>query len=221
MTVTERGFTDSAHQLSGTVLLTNPNTFRALTVSVQDLTDINGLECRIEGAQKVLIPASGTARVPYRCTGAPAAGADAKHLIRVTGTGIDPIDHGTAVKYRTSEVDRKVTVSDDRYRFDPAWRITWSAAGTEHRREYSIPVSTAAGSCQVFSNTASLGSKGPASTASFGICAPRGAGGGAQGFFDRLSTTGAGGWGFMIGTGALLAAVGAFLVLRARRRPRA
>ncbi|WP_336653331.1 MULTISPECIES: SdrD B-like domain-containing protein [unclassified Leucobacter] len=221
VTVTERGFTDSAHQLSGTVLLTNPNTFRALTVSVQDLTDIDGLECRFDGAQKVLVPASGTARVPYRCTGAPAAGTDAEHLIRVTGNGIDPIDHGTAVKYRTSEIDRKVTVSDDRYRFDPAWRITWSAAGTEHRREYSIPVRTEAGSCQVFTNTASLGPKGPASTASFEICAPRGGGGTGQGLFDRLSTTGAGGWGLMIGTGALLAAAGALLVLRARRRPRA
>ena len=216
VTVTEGGFADSSRQMGGTVRVQNPNGFRAFTVDVADVSEIDGVECRFDGPQRVLVPAGGEVRLPYRCSGTPAA--DAEHRVRVTGSGIDRIDRATAVRQRTTEVDRTVTVTDDRYAFDPAWRITWSAAGTEHRREYSIPVTTRSDTCQTFTNTASIGTQGPRASASFDVCAPRTPQTEWHRTLSDLANTGRS-WDALLAVALLLLGGGwTFILLRRKRR---
>jgi len=79
VTATPDGFTDSAHKLGGNITLSNPNQFEsgAVSATVSDVTDIDGLVCTIaatdadpetEGLQ-VLVPANGSVVLPYTCNG--------------------------------------------------------------------------------------------------------------------------------------------------------
>nr|WP_243753042.1 SdrD B-like domain-containing protein [Leucobacter ruminantium] len=213
VTVTEGGYTDSAHQLTGQVEITNPNDYRSYTVDVANTISIDGLECALANASNVVIPANGTVTLPYTCTGDPGEVLSGTHGVTVTGADIETLSHEEEVGYTITEVNRTVTVTDDRYAFDPAWQITWSEQGTEHLREYALRVETAVGACQTFENTATLAETGQSSTAGFRVCAPEGSVGG--GFFERLVQTG-GAVGPLPAIAALLLLAGLIVVLRRR-----
>jgi hypothetical protein len=67
VTVTETGFTDSAWQVSGTIHVTNPNDWEAITANVSDAVD-NGGTCSVTGGSSVVLAASASADLPYSCT---------------------------------------------------------------------------------------------------------------------------------------------------------
>ena len=221
--VTEGGFTDSAHELSGQVEITNPNDFRPYTVDVAETVTIDGLECEIDGATGVVVAANSTVTLPYTCAGDPGTTLSGSHDVTVTGADIDPLTLETPVSYSINEQHRTVTVADDRYEFDPAWTITWMAAGTEHVRDYGIEVATEPGACQEFVNTASLVETGQSARAQFEVCAEAGGsqpGGPATPAGEQPNglawTGGSIATALIAGVGLLLAG-GVLLVLRRRR----
>ncbi|GAB2571906.1 fibronectin type III domain-containing protein [Leucobacter ruminantium] len=225
VTVTEGGFRDSQQQLTGTVEITNPNGYRSFTVDVASTVDIAGLSCELVNATAVVIPPSSTVSLPYRCTGDPGAPA-LTHSVTVSGADIDTLTHDEEIAYAVTEVNRQITVEDDRYAFDPVWQIAWSAEGTEHTAEYTLGVETGAHGdvCTVFANTAQIVETGQSSSAEFSVCGTGGFGppnppvtppsNGVPG----LSDTGQAGLTAVAAlAAALLAAGAALLVLRLRR----
>lgn len=214
--VTEGAVSELTHELTGSLTLTNPNTFRSFIVNLEDSVDIAGLDCVLDRSTNIVVPAKGSTVVNYRCDGDPNGVFSGTHTVRVTGQNFDGLSHDQAFEYQQRDVNRTITVTDDRYTFDPAWHISWTGSGTAHRREYSIVVSTDAGNCQTFTNTARIGTDGPASSTSFAICAPTSTGDGAGWW---LSNTGGSGFGALPWLAALLFAVGSgLLAIRSRRR---
>src|SRR5206468_2053075 len=70
----ETGFTDSDWVVNGTIHVTNPNDWEAITVNVGDAVDTGG-SCTVTGGTSVSVAASGTANLAYRCTYASAPSA--------------------------------------------------------------------------------------------------------------------------------------------------
>jgi len=67
--VNETGFLDSAWQVSGTITVTNPNSFAVTGVNVTDVVDDGG-SCTITDANagNDTVPAGGSLNLPYVCT---------------------------------------------------------------------------------------------------------------------------------------------------------
>ena len=170
--VTEGDVSEGTYELTGRLTLTNPNSFRSFVVNLEDSIDIAGLSCVLDRSTNVVVPAKGSAVVNYRCDGDPNGTLSGTHTVHVTGDDFTALDHSQTVEYQPRDVNRTITVSDDRYTFDPAWRISWTSSGTEHRRDYSLTVATKPGTCHTFANTARIGADGPSSSASFEVCAP-------------------------------------------------
>ena len=216
VTVTEGKKTDSAHQLSGQVEITNPNDYRAFVVDVEESIDLEGVECVLRNSNDVVIPAGATVVLPYSCDGDPGEMLSGVHHVSVSGAGIGTLTHDEDVAYVASESNRVISVVDDHFAFDPEWNITWTNAGRTHTQEYSLTIDTPADTCQAFVNTASISQTGQASSASVRVCAS--GDGGQPNAFERLVTTGASA-GLIPAVAGLLLVAGVLLVLRRRRRP--
>ncbi len=65
--VTHDNGTDSAWQVSGTIKVTNPNGWEAITANVTDAVDNSG-DCVVTGGTGVSIPAAGSVNLNYTCT---------------------------------------------------------------------------------------------------------------------------------------------------------
>jgi hypothetical protein len=65
--VNETGFTDSNWQVMGTITVTNPNNWEAITTNVTDAID-NGGTCTVANGTNVTIPASQSVMLSYTCT---------------------------------------------------------------------------------------------------------------------------------------------------------
>lgn len=209
--VTEGEMRETGYSLTGKLTLNNPNSFRSFIVSLENEIDISGLSCQLDRSTNIVVPAKGSTVVNYRCDGDPNGVLSGLHTVKVSGQNLSGFSHEQAITYTPRDINRTVQVTDDRYSFDPVWQIQWSAAGTEHRRDYSLGVQTKAGSCQSFTNTAQL-SSGASSHTSVDICAPsKGSGG-------WLSNTGSNPGPMLAIAALLLAASLCFLAARNRRR---
>ncbi|MBK8733627.1 MAG: hypothetical protein IPL93_12460 [Actinomycetales bacterium] len=108
-----------AWTMTGTITVTNPNTWQAVTADVTDLTDI-GASCTVTGGNDVVIPAGQSVTLSYSCqfasqpayTGSNTAtvtwDATAAHTATGTASGSAGVDFGDP----TTESDRTITVTD-------------------------------------------------------------------------------------------------------------
>src|SRR5205823_4441988 len=72
VTATETGFTDSDWKVTGTITITNPNDWEAISANVSDALD-NGGTCTIDSGTTLVVPAKigatpGTKTANYTCT---------------------------------------------------------------------------------------------------------------------------------------------------------
>jgi hypothetical protein len=67
VSVTHNAGTDSGWTVTGTITVTNPNNWEAITANVTDAVD-NGGSCTVTGGTGVSIPKSGSVQLPYSCT---------------------------------------------------------------------------------------------------------------------------------------------------------
>ena len=181
--VTPLTYEDSNHKLTGTITLTNPNTFAdgAITATVEDNVGIDGLVCTIDNADEldvdktldglqVLVPAAtegiaGTVALPYSCDGTPAeSDYKGKNTVNVSWTGA--AGNGTASveepftylevssKNKTIEVfDDKVNQSESPVKLGDA---TWSNTGKAQPFEYALSFAGTPGVCTDYTNTATI-----------------------------------------------------------------
>ena len=177
--VAKAGSTDSAWTMSGTITVTNPNAWQAVTADVTDLTDI-GASCTVTGGAGVVIPAGQSVTLSYSCafasqpayTGSNSAtvtwDATAAHTATGTASGSAAVDFGAP----TTESDRTITVTDT-----PAG----GSAKTLGTLDYlTAPASTTytdtiardgvAGTCTAYGNTAAITETGQSASASVTVC---------------------------------------------------
>lgn len=178
VTATPAGTQDSGYALSGTVTVTNPNDWEAVTATVTETASpALGATCLVTGGTDVSIPASGQVVLPYTCTfsGTPSDGT-------VTGTATwsaltASTPHGTASGSGpaaftvTSQTHKTVTVVDDKT--DPANPVTLGTvdyADGAHVFHYSLDKTGVAGTCTDYTNTASLQGLGQAASRTVEVC---------------------------------------------------
>ncbi|HET7419202.1 MAG TPA: hypothetical protein VFL27_02345, partial [Candidatus Dormibacteraeota bacterium] len=118
VTVTHDAGTDSGWQVSGTIKVTNPNDWEAITADIADAID-NGGSCTVTGGDNVSIPAGGSMTATYVCTfsGNPGSGTNTATATwdaaaAFTPDGSSSGDATYAFGDPTTIVDGSVSVSD-------------------------------------------------------------------------------------------------------------
>ena len=76
VTANQTGLTDSGWQVKGTITVTNPNDWEAVTVNVTDAVD-NGGSCAVSGGTNVSVPKSDSITLNYTCSYAAAPSSSA------------------------------------------------------------------------------------------------------------------------------------------------
>ncbi|MEE6273826.1 hypothetical protein V2J56_10765, partial [Georgenia sp. MJ206] len=156
------GFTDEGWELTGEIMVTNPNTFAPLTVTVTDAAGVLGaVGCTVEDAEDVVIPASGSATFDYECdfVGQPSyQGTNTATAAWTDADGVARTETGTApVAFELDgETDFVVDVYDQLEDDAPALigQATWNAAGTPIPFTYPHTHQGVGGECVEFTNTA-------------------------------------------------------------------
>jgi hypothetical protein len=178
VTVTHNAGTDSHWLVSGTITVTNPNTWEAITANVGDTVDNNGV-CQVSGGTGVSVPAGGSVELPYTCTyssapsplsGTNTATATWDSSAYYTPTGSASGTAAYAFTTPTSIVDGSVSVTDSNVG-DLGTASATGAACTADTAEadvactdfsgyttfvYSDTAGTSPGSCVEMTNTATF-----------------------------------------------------------------
>jgi hypothetical protein len=176
VTVTETGFTDSAFTVSGTITVSNPNDWEAITADISDAID-NGGACSLTGATGVTIPASGSVTLAYSCTFAsnPGSGANTATATwdAAAASTPDGSSSGTA-SYQfgepTNRVNRTIHVTDTYSGLLGTATATDSAPLTVTTFSYSRHFTPPATGCQTIDNTATIIETGQSAGASVRVC---------------------------------------------------
>jgi hypothetical protein len=192
VTASQTGFTNSAIQATGTITVTNPNDWEAVTLTgVLDSVN-NGGTCSLTGGDSPTstIPASGSATLNYTCTYStlPAPGTNTATASWDAAAAFTP--HGSAqgtagVSFGaapTSTVNQTITPTDT-FNGGPAVNLctltstpalyctltgTDASPFTSHTYHYSRTISVVPG-CVNYTNTAATGT-GPTSSKTVTVC---------------------------------------------------
>ncbi|MBG6085375.1 prealbumin-like fold domain-containing protein [Zhihengliuella flava] len=192
VTVTEGERTTSDYVVSGQITVNNPNP-APMVATVEDVLS-DGTVCVVDAADASPADglqvqfAAGTNVLSYECEVAtePADASGSNEVTLTWNRGDypqtqsdvdDPESAPVATasdeesyEWQVNNVDRTITVEDSQYQFDPAWEITWSSAGTEHVKSYTLTRSVTAGECQTFDNTATIVETGQSSSTQATLC---------------------------------------------------
>ncbi|MEI2827763.1 MAG: hypothetical protein V9F04_16275 [Dermatophilaceae bacterium] len=162
LTITKAGQTDSGWRVTGTITVSNPNTWQPVTLTgVSDVLSVDGASCLVTGDQTASIPALGSAELTYTCTYAvrPTAyegsntatatwDAAAAHTAAGTATG------GAAYTLALAgQTNKTVTVTDTQHE---SWTLDWATAGASTDLTYPITRTAPEASCATFDNTAAV-----------------------------------------------------------------
>ncbi|MDQ0093763.1 DUF7927 domain-containing protein [Paeniglutamicibacter psychrophenolicus] len=177
------GFDDFDETLDGRITLTNPNQFAdgAITATVTDTVDINGVTCEIQATDhdpttdglQVLVPANagendGIVVLDYTCTGKPAShtGSNTVDVSWKDATGTPQSTQATdKVEYLLdTEYDKNVLVFDDKvYETDYPELLgeaTWNKDKVPTAFTYDLKFEGTPGTCTDYTNTAIVTEKG-------------------------------------------------------------
>ncbi len=207
VTVTPNGYEDSAWTTTGTITVTNPNDWEAVTVtSVTDALDSSlGGTCTVTGltaTNAVLAKGGGSVTVNYSCTysakpssysGTNTATAtwDAAAAFTTNGSasGQTPVNFAL-----TKEVNKTVTVTDQAVitgtttgasATKTLGTATWNADGTPTVFIYTNTYSVPKNGCTSYTNTATITATGQTATAVVKVCGPPWIGDGTIGFWQN------------------------------------
>jgi len=199
----QTGFVDSAWAVSGTITVSNPNDWEAITTTVSDAID-NGGTCTVTNGTNVSIAHSGSANFAYTCayTSAP------NPLLGGTNTGTASWDkagaatpnasaNGTAaVSFATPTtlVNATVTVTDTFNGGTPTTLGTVTAADgapfATRTFTYSHSLSVPAFDCKSYTNTATIVETGQTASQTVTVCGPEKTGGLTMGFWQNKNGQG-------------------------------
>ena len=181
VTAAEAGFTDSAWQVTGTITVTNPNDWEAITANVADSIDNSGT-CTVSGGTNVSVPAHDFVPLNYTCTyaSAPSPAAFNNTAIATWDNVAFSTPHGSAsggasgaFSSPTSLVNQTITVTDN-FNGSPTTVGTLKATDTTPytTATYNYPhtVNATAGKCATFPNTATIVETGQTASASVQDC---------------------------------------------------
>ncbi len=181
--VTEGAPLDSNWVAEGTVTLTNPNNFTAITSDLD--IQLPAAVCALDGEASLTVAPGESEQRQYRCTFDQDPGA-----LTVTATATITT-HPTQWKQQTQadalaempfalaqETNRTITVEDTLVDFEPQWTIDWAQEGTTHQVEYGIDVLVDAGECVIVENTASIVQTEQSADTSTQVCRDEGGVGG-------------------------------------------
>jgi large repetitive protein len=166
---------DSGWQVTGSITVSNPNDWEAISGNVTDAVNnmvlLGGGSCVVDNAGAVTVPKSGTATVGYTCTydkapttliGINTATVTWNKATYATPTGSATYDIGFVFADGSagnpSVVNPSVTVVDDKT--DPANPVTLGTVDytdpSPSTFQYSVSKSGVAGTCTNYTNTATL-----------------------------------------------------------------
>ncbi len=195
VTATPDGFTDSAHKLGGNITLSNPNQFEsgAVTATVSDVIDIDGLVCTIAATDtdsetdglQVLVPANESVVLPYTCNGefteAGYTGTNTVNVSWADATGDVAKASATAdVEFeQIGSKNKEVEVFDDKAGTEEApvslGLATWNADSVATDFTYGLTfkntnLGAADGTCTEYPNIATIPAAGKSVTETVKVC---------------------------------------------------
>ncbi len=179
VSVTETGFTDSGWKVAGTITVTNPNDWEAITTDVSDVVD-NGGNCTVSGGSGISVPASSSQTLNYTCTYAsapsPSSGTNTATATWDSGAFFTPDGSasgtaGFAFTTPTTTVNKTITVTDSYAgTLGTATATDPPAAPTSQTFTYTRKFTPPASGCVTVNNTATIVETGQTDTASVKNC---------------------------------------------------
>jgi LPXTG-motif cell wall-anchored protein len=168
--------TDSGWTMGGSLQVSNPNTYKSLSLGISVGTTVGGgAACSLAPGQDLVVPASGSRTYTYTCTftGQPAYSGTATGTVTWAGgtAGVDaPVTFGL-----DQETDRVVDVVDDQT--VPGQSVAlgsaeWNATGTPATFGYSLDLAAEANECEDYTNTAEIVETGQTADATVTVCGP-------------------------------------------------
>jgi hypothetical protein len=175
VTVTQTGVTDSGWGLTGTITVSNPNDFEAVTVNITDAVGL--VNCTVTGGTNVSVPASGSVTATYSCT--LSSGASGTNTATVTwnkttastpngsATGIAPFSFTTP----TTTINKTITVTDSYAgALGTATATDPPALATSRSFPYARIIPAPATGCVNYPNTARIIETNQTSSRTVAVC---------------------------------------------------
>jgi len=192
----QTGFVDSAWKVTGTITVSNPNDWEAITANVSDAVDDGG-SCPVTGGTGVSVPASGAVTLNYTCTYAlapsPSSGTNTATASWIAATFSTP--HGSAQGTAgftfgapTTTVNKTITVADT---FNGVTTTLGTLTATDSAPfasatyKYSHTVNVPANNCVSYTNTAKIVETGQTASQTVEICGPAKTGALTMGFWQN------------------------------------
>jgi hypothetical protein len=176
VTATPGAATDSGWTMTGSVQVSNPNTYKSLTVGLSPTTTVGGgAACSLAPGQDMVVPASGSRAYSYSCTFTSQPSYVGTVSAAVSwGGGTASADAPVAFAL-DQETDKVVDVVDDQT--DPAQSVglgtaTWNAEGTPTVFTYSLDLAAEANDCEDYTNTAAIVQTAQSADATVTVCGP-------------------------------------------------
>jgi len=192
----ETGFTDSAWQVTGTITVSNPNDWEAISVNVSDAID-NGGTCVVSGGSNLVVPKSGTNTATYTCTyaSAPLPSAFTNTATATWNKAIYFTPNGTAsgtatgsLTTPTTKVNPTITVTDT---YNGVTTTLGTLTATDASPvatatyNYSHTVNVPASNCANYPNTAKIVETNQSGSKSIGVCGPAATGALTMGYWQN------------------------------------
>lgn len=169
VTVTQVDFTDSGWALEGAVTVTNPNSFRAITVDSVAVAGA-GAACAVDVSGGLSVAADGSATYPFECTWADQPAYDGSLTATVVGEGSTVPQTIAAPLTLDEEFDRTVTVTDPMFGTEPLGTLTWTEEGLATDLTYTHDVTLPESTCETIDNTATIVETEQSATESVELC---------------------------------------------------
>ncbi len=199
----QTGFVDSAWAVNGTITVSNPNDWEAVTVNVTDTID-NGGTCAVTSGTNVSVAAGASVTLTYGCTytSAPSPLTGGTNTAtaawdKTTASTPDGSATGTkAVSFSTptTTVNKTITVTDTFNGGTPTTLGTVTATdGTPFATRtftYSRSITLPAFDCKTYTNTATIVETGQTASQTVTVCGPEKTGALTMGFWQNKTGQG-------------------------------
>jgi hypothetical protein len=175
--VAETGFADSGWKTTGSITVTNPNDWEAVTFTATDAVD-NGGTCVVTGGTNVTLAAGVSTTLAYTCTyssaPSPSSGTNTATASWNAATFFTPSGSATGTAgfnfgAPTTTVNKTIHVTDTYAGALGTLTATDSTPFTSHDFTYTRTFTPPNG-CQTFNNTATITETGQTSSASVTVC---------------------------------------------------
>jgi hypothetical protein len=199
--VAQTGVTDSGWAASGTITVTNPNDWEAITANVTDAVD-NGGTCGVTNGTNVSIPASGSVQRAYTCSYAAApslaSGTNTATATWAAATYFTPDGSAAgqapvAFTAPTTTVHKTVTVTDTFNSVTTSLGTVTATDATPYASQkftYAHTVSVPTSNCKSYTNTAKLVETSQSSHQTVEVCGPAATGALTMGYWQNKNGQG-------------------------------